>query len=135
MYPFGASIHRMAPQPKEDPIRSTLLAVLRLLNQADAHHEGDQSEQALELGELERRLSPFGPVGDGSVKVSLVIGLLLRNGLVQAQTTDGYSWQRQRDVNVRYGITAEGKKFLVDAVESTDRIPDAGRRSNGMAGL
>ncbi|HZY70177.1 MAG TPA: hypothetical protein VFF67_04260 [Thermoplasmata archaeon] len=114
----------------DDPVRATLLAILRLLNQADADHEGDAAEQALELAELERRLENFIATQKDAVNVSLAVGLLLRNGFVAVQNGGDYSWTRQRDAQVRYGITAEGKKFLVEAMETSDRIPGS-RPANG----
>src|SRR5579859_3428273 len=106
-----------------DPVRATLVAILRQLNQADAVHEGQKVEQALELGELETRLSDFWAVERGHIKVSLALGLLLRNGLVGVQDPGKYSWQRQRTSAHRYEITSEGKKFLVEAIQTSDRIP------------
>lgn len=111
------------PPAAPDPARATLLAILRQLNQADSAHEGQRAEQSLELNELESRLSDFWAVKQGTVPVSLAVGLLLRNGLVAVPGSDDYSWQRQRAVAERYQITAEGKKFLVDAIETADRIP------------
>jgi DNA-binding PadR family transcriptional regulator len=105
-----------------DPVRSTLLAILKQLNQADRVHEGKTEEQALELSEIEERLSDFTPVQRGKVKVALALGLLLRNGLVRAQGNGSYSWQRQRAARQLYQITPEGKKFLVDALQATDRV-------------
>jgi hypothetical protein len=98
------------------------LAILKQLNQAETVHEGKAPEQALELAEIEARLSDFTPVQRGTVKVALALGLLLRNGLVQAVRLGDYSWQRQRNAHQLYQITTEGKKFLVDALETTDRI-------------
>jgi hypothetical protein len=112
----------MSGPPAQDPIRATLLAILKQLNQADTVHEGESTEQALELPELEQRLRDFWAVSQGAVKVSLALGLLLRNKLVAAQTDKDYSWQRQRMSNQRYQITTDGKKFLVDALETSDRI-------------
>ena len=105
-----------------DPVRATLVAILRQLNQADAVHEGEKAEQALELNELENRLADFWAVQRGAIKVSLALGLLLRNGLVSVQNGGDYSWQRQRAAAHRYLITTEGKKFLVGAIETSDRI-------------
>jgi hypothetical protein len=112
----------MAAAPSQDPIRATLIAILQQLNQAEANHEGQAAEQALELAELERRLADFWAVQNGSVKISLAVGLLLRNGLVQASSNAEYSWERQRDVAQRYQITVEGKQFLISSIESSDRI-------------
>lgn len=106
-----------------DPVRATLVAILRQLNQAESTHEGKKEEQALELAEVERRLSDFWGVEKGNVKVSLALGLLLRNGFVAAPGDGQYSWQRQRAVAQRYQITSEGKKFLKEAIETSDRIP------------
>ncbi len=109
-------------QTTVDPVRATLIAILQQLNQAEEVHEGNAEDQALELAEIERRLADFWAVERGEVKLPLAMGLLVRNRLVQIQTDNGYSWQRQRTVTARYQITAEGKKFLVEAVEKSDRI-------------
>ena len=112
----------MPETPKADPVRATLLAILKQLNQAETVHEGALNDQALELPEIERRLSDFWAIDNGSVKVGLALGLLLRNGLVAAANGTEYSWQRQRSVAQRYQITPEGKKFLVDSIQTSDRI-------------
>ncbi len=110
------------PAATQDPVRATLVAILKQLNQATTQHEGNAEEQALELPEIERRLGDFWAVSQGAIKVSLALGLLLRNGLVAVQDPGNYSWQRQRAPRQRFAITAEGKKFLVDALETSDRI-------------
>jgi hypothetical protein len=112
----------MAASTKADPVRATLLAILKQLNQAESVHEGAASDQALELPEIQRRLSDFWAIDDGSVKLGLALGLLLRNGLVTAEGASNYSWQRQRTSAQRYQITPEGKKFLVESIQTSDRI-------------
>lgn len=112
------------PRPDApDPVRETLIAILRLLNQAEIRNEGDKPEQSLELGEVETRLGRDRPIGPGSISVSLAIGLLLRNGLVKASATGEYSYQKERAHRQRYQITAEGKKFLLESLETSQRIP------------
>lgn len=109
--------------PSNDPIRATLLEILKQLNRSEAIHEGGQAaDQALELAELEGELRSFWAVEEGKVKVSLAVGLLLRNGLVAARQPGDFSWQRQRSARQLYQITPDGKKFLVDALRSSDRI-------------
>jgi len=110
------------PNAPQDPVRATLLAILKQLNQAETVHEGKSAEQAMELVEIERRLADFWAVDAGSVKVSLALGLLLRNGLVGAQAPGDFSWQRQRSARQMFHITADGKKFLVEALKTSDRI-------------
>ena len=112
----------MAASNESDPVRATLLAILKQLNQADAHQDGTMADPALELAELEARLQDFWAVDDGSVKVALAVGLLLRNGLVAARSNTEYSWQRGRAVAQRYQITSDGKRFLVDSIETSNRI-------------
>ena len=112
----------MAQSTAPDPVRVTLVAILKQLNQAETVHEGKTREQALELAEIEARLSDFQPVQRGKVKVALALGLLVRNGLVQAQGVGSYSWQRQRPSHQLYQITTEGKRFLVEALQTTERI-------------
>ncbi|MCI4353807.1 MAG: hypothetical protein L3K06_00385 [Thermoplasmata archaeon] len=111
-----------AQAASQDPVRATLVEILRQLNQADAVHEGKAAEQALELTEISERLTDFWGVTKGNVKIQLAVGLLLRNGLVAVQAAGEYSWQRQRTTRARYAITAEGKKFLVGAIATSDRI-------------
>lgn len=111
-----------APANGNDPVRATLVAILRHLNQAESTHEGEPKEQVMELPELERRLSDFWAVETGSIKVSLALGLLLRNGMVAVADPGTYSWQRQRSTRHGYAITPEGKKFLVEAIATSDRI-------------
>jgi hypothetical protein len=112
----------MAVSAKPDPVRETLLEILRQLNQAETRNEGVAIEQALELNEIETRLAKSRNGDTGAISVSLAVGLLLRNGLVKAGNATDYSWQRQRGVRQRYQITSEGKKFLVEAVENSSRV-------------
>ena len=107
---------------RADPVRATLLAVLRQLNQTEAHHEGNEQDQALELAELETRLSDFWAVKQGKIKVPLAVGLLLRNRMVETRSDAKESWQRQRTVQQRYQITVEGKRFLTEALTTESRI-------------
>ncbi len=111
-----------ATDGRSDPIRATLLAVLRQLNQTEAHHEGNEQDQALELAEIEARLSDFWAVKQGKIKIPLAVGLLLRNKMVETRADSKESWQRQRTVQQRYQITVEGKRFLTEAVTSESRI-------------
>ncbi|MCI4335819.1 MAG: hypothetical protein L3K17_01285 [Thermoplasmata archaeon] len=108
--------------PANDPIRATLLAILKQLNHVESMHEGKASDQALELTEIERQLSDFWAVEEGKVKIALAVGLLLRNGLVAARAPGDFSWQRQRSARQLYQITADGKKFLVEVLRTSDRI-------------
>jgi hypothetical protein len=112
----------MAAATKADPVHATLLAILKQLNQAESIHEGAAMDQALELPEIQRRLSDFWAIDNGSVKLGLALGLLLRNGLVATEGASDYSWQRQRTAVQRYQITPEGKKFLVESIQTSDRI-------------
>ena len=112
----------MAPVPAVDPLRTTLVAILRLLNQAETVHEEHPVEQSLELAEIERRLTDLPPVQRGEVHVAFALGLLLRNRLVRTEARPHYSWQRERRVAQRYRITTEGKRFLTDSLSSETRI-------------
>src|SRR5580658_3620027 len=112
----------MSVAVEEDPVRATLLAILKQLNQAESQQEGATAVPALELPELEDRLKDHWAVDGGTVNVSLALGLLLRNGLVTTRADQEYSWQRGRQVAQRYSITGDGKKFLVDSLEKSERI-------------
>ena len=79
-----------AQAASQDPVRATLVEILRQLNQADAKHEGAKIEQALELSEIQDRLHDFWGVTKGQVKIQLAVGLLLRNGLVAVQAPGEY---------------------------------------------
>jgi hypothetical protein len=108
--------------PAQDPLRATFVAILKQLNRAESRHEGDSTEQALELGEIQSRLSDFWAVKNGSARIPLAVGLLLRNGMIEVAGDSDYSWQRQRDVATRYQITVTGKQFLMEALEKSDRV-------------
>jgi hypothetical protein len=112
----------MSASLEDDPIRATLLAILKQLNQAESQQDGATPAPALELAELEDRLKSFWAIDSGTVTVSLALGLLLRNGLVGTRADQEYSWQRGRAVAQRYNITGDGKKFLVDSIGKSDRI-------------
>lgn len=112
----------MAAVARPDPVRETLLAILRQLNQAESRHEGREIEQELELTEIESRIGNDAGPKDGAISVALAVGLLLRNGLVKASGAGDYSWQRQRSAHQRYRITSEGKKFLLESIETSNRV-------------
>jgi hypothetical protein len=105
-----------------DPVRATLVAVLQQLNRAESINEGKVQEQTLELDEMERLLSRFWAVEQGHVKVPLALGLLVRNGLVEARLPTGRT-PGGPPTRAIYQITAEGKAFLVDVQKSSERIP------------
>jgi DNA-binding PadR family transcriptional regulator len=110
-------------EPAPDPVRSTLVALLQQLNRAESINEGRAREQTLELDEMERLLSRFWAVEQGHVKVPLALGLLVRNGLVEARVSTGRVPGSNAPTPAVYQITAEGKAFLVDVQKSSDRIP------------
>ena len=112
----------MATGDRADPVRSTLVAILQQLNRAESLHEGRVSDQVLELLEIERLLDRFWAVEHGDVKVPLALGLLVRNRLVEVQDGAAAPRRGSNPARVRYHITAEGKKFLVEALEKSDRI-------------
>jgi len=110
-------------EPPPDPVRSTLVALLQQLNRAESINEGRVQEQTLELDELERMLSRFWAVEQGQVKVPLALGLLVRNGLVEARLPAGRTPNSSTPTRAVYQITAEGKAFLVDIQKTSERIP------------
>ncbi len=108
---------------RSDPVRSTLVAILQQLNRAESIGEGHAGDQLLELTDLERLLERFWAVEREHVKVPLVLGLLVRNGLVEVQDGANFPARTRKTASrVRYHITADGKKFLVEALEKSDRI-------------
>ncbi len=111
---------RMPSGDRPDPVRATLVAVLQQLNRVESMHEGNAADQMVELPDLERLLGRFWAIENDGVKVPLVLGLLLRNRLVEAVSSPPAAGRSRR--SVRYRITADGKRFLVEALEKTDRI-------------
>jgi hypothetical protein len=105
-----------------DPVRATLVAILQQLNRAESIHEGRARDQMLELPEIERLLQRFWAVETDHVKIPLALGLLVRNGLVEVHGGAGYPARSRETARVRYRITAEGKRFLIDALQKSDRI-------------
>ncbi|HYA57153.1 MAG TPA: hypothetical protein VEH57_01635 [Thermoplasmata archaeon] len=105
-----------------DPVRATLVAILQQLNRVESIHEGRAKDQALELADIERMLDRFWAIERGGVKVPLALGLLVRNRLVEVHSGSDYPRRATPSGRARYRITAEGKRFLVEALEKTDRI-------------
>jgi hypothetical protein len=115
----------MPAREAPDPVRATLVAILQQLNRAESLNEGKSREQALELTDLERILSDFWAVTKDSVKVPLVLGLLVRNGMVEAKVGGNFPATGRGSrppPRARYSITPAGKQFLVDVQEQSDRI-------------
>ena len=109
-----------------DPVRATLVAILQQLNRAESINEERKGEQSLELADLDRLLSDFWAVDKGLVKIPLALGLLVRNGMVEARASGDFPASGRTAApapRARYQITAVGKQFLVDAQQQTDRIP------------
>jgi hypothetical protein len=112
----------MQPGDRPDPVRATLVAILQQLNRAESMNEGQADMTTLPLVDLERSLRKFWAVDEEVVKVPQALGLLVRNGLVRAELPAPSVPDRSARPGARYGITAEGKQFLVEATEQTDRI-------------
>jgi len=108
-----------------DPVRATLIAILQQLNRVESIHEGRESDRALPLADLERLLAKFWAIEQDLVKVSLALGLLVRNGMVEVQSVGNYgaSTRGHRPAaRAHYRITAGGKQFLIENLEKSDRI-------------
>lgn len=103
-------------------MRATLIAILQQLNRVESMHEGRQADQMLDLADLERLLSKFWAIDQDHVKVPLALGLLVRNRLVEARGAPMSAPRGRGPSRVLYHITADGKRFLIEALEKTDRI-------------
>jgi len=111
-----------SPDEQRDPVRATLIAILQQLNRVESMHEGNENRQTLELREIERLLSDFWAIKHDQVKVPLVLGLLVRNGMVDAQAGSPLAPRGKVLAPAEYRITTEGKRFLVESSVQTDRI-------------
>lgn len=107
---------------QRDPVRATLIAILQQLNRVESIHEGQERRQALELSEIERLLSDFWAIRHDHVKVPLALGLLVRNGMVEAHAGEPLSGRPRTRTPASYRITSEGKRFLVESSQQADRI-------------
>src|SRR5208282_5556970 len=105
-----------------DPVHATLIAILQQLNRVESIHEGQESHQSLELRELQRLLSDFWAIKHDQVKIPLVLGLLVRNRMVDAEAGDPASARSRTPSPASYRITTEGKRFLVESSVKEDRI-------------
>ncbi len=112
----------MTSRDRPDPVRATLVAILQQLNRVESMHEGNAHDQTLELSDLERLLHRFWAVEQELVKVPIALGLLVRNGLVEALASGHPVARLRRPTQVRYRITSEGKRFLIGALARSDRI-------------
>jgi hypothetical protein len=105
-----------------DPVRATLIAILQQLNRVESMYDGKEQQQSLQLKEIERLLSDLWAIKHDQVKVPLVLGLLVRNGMVEAQAGEPTPNRTRTLSPASYRITSEGKRFLVDSTHQTDRI-------------
>ncbi len=112
----------MASGAPTDPLRATFVAILQQLNRAESIHEGRDHDQALYLEELDRSLRKFWALDEKKVKLPFALGLLLRNRLVQAEVGAGTQPHGRSGAGPRYRITAEGKQFLIAALQNAERI-------------
>jgi len=112
----------MATGERADPVRATFVAILQQLNRAESVHEGRDHDQALPLEDLARALRRFWAIDEGRVKLPLALGLLVHNGFVQAELGHAGTPRGRAPGAARYRITSQGKQFLVEALERTDRI-------------
>ncbi|MGA8302139.1 MAG: hypothetical protein WA547_05860 [Thermoplasmata archaeon] len=109
-----------------DPVRATLVAILQQLNRVESMHEGQERDQALALADLERLLAKFWAIDQELVKVSLALGLLVRNGMVEVDSGANYAGSARgprAGTKAHYRITAGGKQFLIENLQKSDRIP------------
>jgi len=115
----------MSPGEGPDPVRATLVAILQQLNRVESLHEGRARDQALALNDLERMLAKFWAIEQELVKLPLVLGLLVRNGMVEVQSTSNYpagAHGARPVAKAHYRITAGGKQFLIENLQKSDRI-------------
>lgn len=112
----------MVAEARADPVRATFVAILQQLNRAESIHEGRSPEQALALDDLDRTLRKFWAIDEGQVKLPLALGLLVRNRLVGVELAPAGPRPAAAAARARYRITAEGKQFLVAALQKDDRI-------------
>jgi len=105
-----------------DPVRATLIAILQQLNRVESMHEGNDNRQTLELKEVERLLSDFWAIRHDHVRIPLVLGLLVRNGMVEVKAGDPGPAGSRTPSPASYRITTDGKRFLVDTSHQSDRI-------------
>jgi len=113
----------MAAEARPDPVRATLVAILQQLNRVESLHEGRVHDQTLALEELDRSLRRFWAIDEERVKLPLALGLLVRNGMVRIDAGDAPPVRGRTAAAARYRITSQGKQFLVEALQKTDRIP------------
>ncbi len=122
MYQKATYCSSMPATDRPDPVRATFVAILQQLNRAESIHEEDHLDQALPLEDLQRVLRRFWAIDEQRVKLPLALGLLVRNGLVSAERGVAGPKAPAAAAVAKYRITSQGKQFLVDALEKTDRI-------------
>ena len=112
----------MGGEQRPDPVRATFVAILQQLNRAESLHEGRVHDQTLALEELDRSLRRFWAIDEDRVKLPLALGLLVRNGMVRIDGSDGAGGRTRAPATARYRITTQGKQFLIEALQKADRI-------------
>jgi len=107
------------PEDRAADLRGELLELLKLLNRAE---EEESDVDGYELSELHHLLSRGAFPLLTATEVGEAVRVLVANRLAVALTDREYAWDRGRVVGERFAITAEGKAYLLRALERTGRI-------------
>lgn len=103
-----------------DPIRAALVEILRTLNAAE--HYNDEREKGLELEELKQSCGEHWAFQKAGVQFPTVIGLLLRNKMIDYIGGTVRSWTRERDFGPHYRINGAGMLFLKEFLDQHQRV-------------
>ena len=108
-----------SPEESAWSFHETLVEILRHLNQAAERQTG---VDGLELAELQRSMSSFWTLATPERGLPEALRVLEENRMVAQELEPVFAWDRHRVIGDRYRITADGKAYLLRAVQVSDRI-------------
>lgn len=107
------------PQEAAADLKDELLEILRQLNRIEMEAS---DVDGLEVGELHHVLNHGAYPQISASEVEEAVAVLVGNHLARELADTEYAWDRGRVVGNRYAITAEGKAFLVESLQRTNRV-------------
>jgi hypothetical protein len=109
-----------SPQEAAADLKDELLEILRQLNRIEM--EATTDVDGLEVGELHHLLTHGAYPRMTTSEVEEAVAVLVGNRLARELSDAEYAWDRGRVVGSRYAITTEGKAFLLESLERTNRV-------------
>jgi hypothetical protein len=108
-----------SPSDAAADLKDELLEILRQLNRIEMEAT---DVEGLEVAELHHVLSHGAYPRITAPEVEEAVTVLVGNRYARELADREYAWDRGRMVGSRYAITAEGKAFLLESLQRSNRV-------------